>query len=106
MLTIVTIQRLGPNATREEADRLAAFTVSGEPPGEITASIVAGEPVILGGLVKGGEYATVDEWLDSGSETLCIAADGRIVSTEDNEDALAAEARGALPIAWYTHEAP
>ena len=43
----------------------------------------------------------MDEWLDSGSETLCIAADGRIVSTEDNEDALAAEARGALPITWY-----
>ena len=63
-------------------------------------------PVILAGLVKGGEYATVDEWLDSGSETLCIAADGRIVSTEDNEDALAAEARGALPITWYYYEAP
>jgi len=33
-------------------------------------------PVILAGLVRGGEYATVDEW-EEGSEDLCVDAGGR-----------------------------
>ena len=101
MLTIVTIQRLGTDATREEADRLAAFTVAGEPPDEIAARVVEGEPVVLAGLVRGGEYATVDEWeaLVSPSDALCLAADGRIVDSFNA--AAAAHKRGALPITWY-----
>lgn len=95
---IVGVYRHPSREAAERADRMCAPSHEAE---SADTEIHDAPPVILGGLVKGGEYATVDEWLDSGSETLCIAADGRIVSTEDNEDALAAEARGALPITWY-----
>lgn len=95
MLTIVTIQRLGPDATREEADRLAAFTVAGEPPDEITARVVAGE--------KGGEVSADKEWWVVKPDALCIAADGRVC--RNFSQFKKARARGALPITWYRYEA-
>jgi len=63
-------------------------------------------PVVLSGLVKGGEYASAEDWCDNIGplEVLATAADGRVVS--DYDDARSAEARGALPITWYRYEAP
>ena len=65
-------------------------------------------PVILAGLVKGGEYASAADWakgLGASGEMLWIAADGRVVC--GHYGAALAEARGALPITWYRYpEAP
>lgn len=62
-------------------------------------------PVVLSGLVKGGEIRTVDDWHPNMLDTMCVcvAADGRYVP--DRLSAImAAEARGALPISWYHYE--
>lgn len=63
-------------------------------------------PVVLSGLVKGGEYASAEEWCDDTGllDVLAVSADGRIVS--DYNQACEAEARGALPITWYRYETP
>ena len=64
-------------------------------------------PVILAGLVKGGEYASVAEWAKNvtGDAVLCLSADSRVVCWAG--DVRAAEARGALPFTWYRYpEAP
>lgn len=108
----------GRKRAREEADRLAALTVTGEPPDEITASVVEGEPVILAGLVKGGEAHRLGDLPMDGFDLL-VAADGRMllphaVTLRNGWNRLAyvfafkaAAARGALPITWYLYpEAP
>ena len=92
----------GRKRAREEADRLAALTVTGEPPDEITASVVEGEPVILAGLVKGGEYATNDGWAMVPPGAVCVDASGRFVSRSLVAFRNAKE-RGALPITWHVY---
>ena len=60
-------------------------------------------PVVLSGLVRGGEYASAEDWAAGVdiAHALCLAADGRIVAVW--RDARASAARGALPITWYTY---
>ena len=69
--------------------------------GEAKITIHDTPPVVLGGLVRGGEYASVGEWFasESPSEVLYLSADGRIVRAYN--DAAAAESRGALPFTYY-----
>jgi hypothetical protein len=62
-------------------------------------------PVILAGLVKGGEIRTIRQWCDEAKtgEALCIGANGRIVDSF----APAAYVKSVLPITWYRYpEAP
>ena len=74
-------------------------------------------PVILAGLVKGGEAHRLGDLPLDGFDLL-VAADGRMLlphaaTMRNGWNRLAyafafkaAEARRALPITWYTHEAP
>lgn len=59
-------------------------------------------PVVLSGLVKGGEYATVDEWEDcADDEVLCVDAVGRVCSGYDIR-----LGKANFPLTWYRYEEP
>ena len=66
-------------------------------------------PVVLAGLVRGGEYQSAEDFYNRslrGPWCLFVAADGRAVG-DSVRGFEAAEARGALPITWYRYpEAP
>ena len=77
--------------------------------GEAKITIHDTPPVVLGGLVRGGEIRTEEEWENSlGNEdddTLHVDSNGRVLRSDEDFDR--AVARGALPITWYTYpEAP
>jgi hypothetical protein len=58
-------------------------------------------PVVLSGLVKGGEYATAAEFRDGNPrEALCVSARGRIMSTASDAD------DATFPLTWYRYEEP
>lgn len=62
-------------------------------------------PVVLSGLVKGGEIRTVEDWYAANPDALYVAADGLVVHHFWHYEA--AVARGALPISVYPYpEAP
>lgn len=61
-------------------------------------------PVVLSGLVKGGEIRTATEWHAAEADALCVASDGRVCQHFWHyEDAVR---RGALPLTWYRYETP
>ena len=97
MLTIVTIRRLPEGAPRDQADRLAAFSAAGEP--DVTAHVMEGEPLVLSGLVRGGEIRTEEDWwfVWPVAEThVLVDASGRFVPCR------LSAARASLPLTWYT----
>jgi hypothetical protein len=62
-------------------------------------------PVVLAGLVRGGEIRTEEEWENSlgnaDDDTLHVDSNGRVLRSDEDFDR--AVARGALPITWYTY---
>jgi hypothetical protein len=57
-------------------------------------------PVVLSGLVKGGEYATVDDWEDcDDDEALCVDAVGRVCRDHDIR-----LGEASFPLTWYRYE--
>ena len=61
-------------------------------------------PVVLSGLVKGGEIRTVEEWLRMPRAVVSVGANGCAVLPRWSFNE--AVARGALPITWYRYEEP
>lgn len=85
-------------ASREDAERDGY-------PGENARSYVCEPvsdtpPVVLPGLVKGGEFSTMREWRDIRTASIYVDANGKAFSGGH----IAVQC-GALPITWYT-EAP
>jgi hypothetical protein len=88
--------------TRESAEQAVKMYSPAHGCESADVEVVDAPPVVLSGLMKGGEIQTVDDWHPNMLDTLCVcvAADGRYVP--DRLSAIeAAEARGALPITWY-----
>lgn len=97
MLTIVIVRRLPESATRATADRLAAFLAAGEP--DATARVVKGSPVILEGLVRGGELASEGDFLqhEDPSAVLYLDTAGRVATEHTDMRTI------AYPLTWYRH---
>lgn len=97
---LVGVYRHPSREAAERADRMCAPSHEAE---SADTEIHDTPPVVLAGLVRGGEYASAEDWEENTAarEVLCLAANGRIVI--DRDSALAAEDRGALPITWYTY---
>ena len=93
---IVAVYR---HPTRESAEHAVAMCSPAHGCESADVEVVDALPVVLSGLVKGGEYATIDEWENQASdeEIICIAANGRVL----HGYATASEAKAALPITWY-----
>lgn len=89
------------------ADRAAARAVWGNldpdacADGKASISVHDTPPVILTGLVKGGEIRTMAEWKDTPGGSLYVDAANRPYLSGAR-----AVAYGALPITWYHYEAP
>ena len=100
---IVGVYRHPSREAAERADRMCAPSHEAE---SADTEIHDTPPVVLAGLVRGGEYASAADWAIAPAGCVCIDANGRVVS-RSLVAFRAAEARAALPITWYTYpEAP
>lgn len=97
---LVEVYRHPSHESAELAERMCAPSYGAETK---DTEIHDTPPIILSGLVKGGEYASVEEWEDRSSpfDVLCISAAGRVV--DDFDAAATAAETGALPITWYRY---
>ena len=98
---IVGVYRHPSREAAERADRMCAPSHEAE---SADTEIHDAPPVILGGLVKGGEIRTESEWHAAEADALYVAADGRICPHFWHFKA--AVRRGALPVSVYRYEAP
>ena len=89
------------HATRESAERAETMCAPEHGCDSADIDIHDTPPVVLGGLVRGGEYATLRQWNGEANtgEVLCIGSNGRII----DDFAPAACVESALPITWYTY---
>ena len=90
-------------ASRAHAEKAMREAIAAGLPGDLF-TIHDVPPVILGGLVKGGEIRTESEWHAAEADALYVAADGRICPHFWHFKA--AVRRGALPVSVYRYEAP
>ena len=96
---LVEVYRHPSHESAEHAERMCAPSYGAETK---DTEIHDTPPVVLAGLVRGGEFSGLTEWfVNATRDMLCLAADGRVVNGWDH--AKYAEARGALPFTWYTY---
>lgn len=96
---IVGVYRHPSREAAERADRRYAPWSDAE---SADTKIHDTPPVVLAGLVKGGEYATNDGWAMVPPGAVCVDASGRFVSRSLVAFRNAKE-RGALPITWHVY---
>lgn len=96
---LVEVYRHPSHESAEHAERMCAPSYGAETK---DTEIHDTPPVVLAGLVRGGEIRTMAEWKNTPGGSLYVDADGRPYVSGAR-----AVTVGALPITWYTYpEAP
>ena len=96
---LVGVYRHTSREAAERADRMCALKDEAE---SADTEIHDTPPVVLAGLVRGGEYASNEGWAMAPAKCVCIDTTGRVVSRSLVAFRSAKE-RGALPITWHVY---